>query len=67
MLEITIQSREISEGYIVSSRMKGDATSKELKAVIKTMLKAVAESSDEEIVICALEEYAKERQGIKDE
>ena len=67
MLEITMKSKETSDGFSIYSQMKGTATTKELKAVIKTMLKAVAESSDEEIVILALEEYAKERLGIKDE
>lgn len=66
MLEITMKSKETSEGYTIFSHMKGEATTKELKVVIKTMLKAVAESSDEEIVICALEEYAKEKLGIKE-
>lgn len=67
MLEITIQSKEISEGYTISSHMNGKASGKEIKAIIKGMLMAFAESSDEGIVISALEEYAKERLGIKDE
>lgn len=67
MLELTMQSKEVSEGYSISSHMTGEATTKELKAVIKAMLYSFVESTSEEIVICALEEYAKERLGLKDE
>lgn len=67
MLEITIKSKETSEGYTISSLMNGEASGKEIKAIIKGMLMNFTESADEGIVISALEEYAKERQGIKDE
>ena len=65
MLEVKIQSEEGSDGYEISSCVKGNATTIEIKAVIKSMLKGLADSTDEEIVICALEEYVKERLGIK--
>lgn len=66
-MKITIQSKETSEGYSIDTIMKGEATTKELKAIIKSILKGIADSTDEEVVICALGEYAKERLGIKDE
>ena len=67
MIDITIQSKEVCEGFEISSHMKGNASAKELRSIITLTLKAFAESADETIVICAMEDFVKERLGIKDE
>lgn len=67
MLEVTIQSKEVDEGFEISSHMKGNASAKELRLIITSTLKAFAESTDETIVICAMEDFVKERLGIKNE
>ena len=61
MLNIIIQSKEVGEGYELTTSIKGNANVKEIKAAIISILKGFADSTDEDIVISALEKYCEER------
>lgn len=65
MIKIEVKSKEVTEGYKITTLTEGEASLKECKMVINAILNSFTESVGEEVVITALEEYAKERLDIR--
>lgn len=61
MLNINVQSKDVGDGFEVTTSIKGSANAKEIKTAIITILKGFTDTTDEDIVLSALEKFCEER------
>ena len=61
MININVQSKDEGNSFEIITSIKGEANAKEIKTAIISILKGFIDSTDEDIVISALEKFCEER------